>query len=171
MADSRSCSWLRLICRDATHRAVLRVTRSRHVGIARQWQRTHAGNCAATCCTISGPILRRRRANGNCATACCTIWRLAAVPARPAIESVAVTGLVDLNVLGVALAPYPTIDGFTPVHRVPAPLDSSPSLRSAPKRSMRVFFRVRTAPGPVSPAFQPVVGPHRSSASVSAFAP
>lgn len=92
-------------------------------------------------------------------------------PARPAIESVAVTGLVDLNVLGVALAPYPTIDGFTPVHCVPAPLDSSPSLRSAPKRSMRVLFRVRTAPGPVSSAFRPVVGPHRSSVSASASAP
>ena len=32
--------------------------------------------------------------------------------ARPAIESVAVAGLVDLNVLGVAFVPHPIIDGF-----------------------------------------------------------
>ena len=32
--------------------------------------------------------------------------------ARPAIESAAVVGLVDINVLGVALVPSPVIDGF-----------------------------------------------------------
>ena len=129
------------------------------------------GDCAATCCTIIGPAIRRRRANSNCATACCTIWRPAAVPARPVIESAAVAGLVDLNGLGVALAPYPTIDGFTPVHCVVAPLESSSSLRSAPKRSMRVLFRVRTAPGPVSSEPRPAVGPHRSLVSVAASGP